>query len=62
MSSFRGKVVLVNFWTTTCAICLREMPKIAETHERYRARIGDHCRGHVLRPAGLGKDSESAIE
>jgi thiol-disulfide isomerase/thioredoxin len=38
LSSLRGKVVLVNFWATTCAICLREMPKIAETHEKYRAR------------------------
>jgi thiol-disulfide isomerase/thioredoxin len=38
LSSLRGKVVLVNFWATTCAVCLREMPKIAETHEKYRAR------------------------
>lgn len=38
LSSLRGKVVLVNFWATTCAICLREMPRIAETHEKYRAR------------------------
>jgi thiol-disulfide isomerase/thioredoxin len=38
LSTLRGKVVLVNFWATTCAICLREMPKIAETHEKYRAR------------------------
>ena len=38
LRSLRGKVVFVNFWATTCAICLREMPKIAETHEKYRAR------------------------
>ena len=38
LSSLRGKVVLVNFWATTCTICLREMPKIAEIHEKYRAR------------------------
>lgn len=38
LSSLRGKVVLVSFWATTCAVCLREMPRIAETHEKYRAR------------------------
>lgn len=38
-SSFRGKVVILNFWTKTCRPCLEEMPSLAElgqvvkTHE-----------------------------
>ncbi len=33
-----GKVVLVNFWSTSCAVCLKEMPRLAELHRRYEAR------------------------
>lgn len=38
LSSLKGKVVLVNFWATTCAVCMREMPKIVENHEKFQAR------------------------
>lgn len=30
LSSFRGKTVVLNFWTTTCQPCLEEMPSLAE--------------------------------
>jgi peroxiredoxin len=34
----RGKVVLVNFWATDCTTCVKEMPDIVATHEKYKAR------------------------
>ena len=34
----RGKVVLVNFWATSCTTCVHEMPQIVSTHQKYRAR------------------------
>lgn len=34
----RGKVVLVNFWATDCVICVREMPQITATYQKYRAQ------------------------
>ena len=34
----KGKVVLVNFWATDCAICIKEMPDMVRTYERYRDR------------------------
>lgn len=37
-ADLRGRVVLVNFWATTCAVCVREMPQIVATHEAFRAR------------------------
>jgi peroxiredoxin len=37
-SDLRGKVVLVNFWGTYCPDCLKEMPNIVETHNKFQAR------------------------
>ena len=34
----RGKVMLVNFWATDCTTCVKEMPNIVATHEKYKAR------------------------
>jgi peroxiredoxin len=34
----RGKVVLVNFWATTCTSCVAEMPELIATHEKFAAR------------------------
>nr|WP_199792813.1 TlpA disulfide reductase family protein [Melaminivora suipulveris] len=34
----RGKVMLVNFWATSCTTCVAEMPDIVRTYEKYRAQ------------------------
>ena len=38
LSDLRGKVVLVNFWATSCVTCVKEMPEIAATHRKFSAR------------------------
>jgi len=35
LSSYRGKVVLLNFWATWCGPCLTEMPTFAEWQKQY---------------------------
>jgi len=37
-ADFRGKVVLVNFWATTCTSCVAEMPKLVDTYDKYQGR------------------------
>jgi peroxiredoxin len=37
-ADFRGKVVLVNFWATDCATCVKEMPEITATYNKYRGQ------------------------
>ncbi len=35
MEQLRGKVVLVNFWATSCSGCIKEMPQLVSTHHKY---------------------------
>ena len=37
-ASLRGKVVLVNFWATDCVTCVKEMPEIISTYNKYHGR------------------------
>src|SRR3982750_3342296 len=37
-SQLQGKVVLINFWATTCAPCIKDMPQVVATHERFKSR------------------------
>jgi peroxiredoxin len=36
--AMRGKVLLVNFWATSCTTCVAEMPQIVATHEKFKSR------------------------
>jgi peroxiredoxin len=38
LSQFRGKTVILNFWTTTCQPCLEEMPSLADLAKIVRTR------------------------
>ncbi|CQR34741.1 Putative thioredoxin (fragment) [Thiomonas arsenitoxydans] len=33
-----AQVYLVNFWATSCATCIKEMPKMVKTYERFKGR------------------------
>ncbi|MBI5255540.1 MAG: TlpA family protein disulfide reductase [Burkholderiales bacterium] len=37
-TQLKGKVVLVNFWATSCTTCVHEMPQLVATFEKFRAR------------------------
>ena len=38
LEDLRGKVVLVNFWATSCPGCIKEMPGMVETYNQYKGR------------------------
>ncbi|WP_394824139.1 TlpA family protein disulfide reductase [Pendulispora albinea] len=38
LSSYRGKVVVLNFWTKTCGPCLEELPSLADLSRILRDR------------------------
>lgn len=37
-ADLKGKVTLVNFWATTCVSCVKEMPMLVETHQKFKDR------------------------
>ncbi len=56
LSEFQGKVVLVDFWSTTCNPCLEEMPHLVEIYEKFKAK------GFViLAVAGDGPETRSNV-
>lgn len=38
LASLKGKVVIVNFWATSCPGCIAEMPDLIRTHQTYAPR------------------------
>ena len=36
LEGLRGKVVLVNFWATSCPGCIKEMPGMIEAYKQYK--------------------------
>jgi thiol-disulfide isomerase/thioredoxin len=52
LQSFRGKVVLLNFWATWCAPCQVEMPVFAAWQRQYGPR--------GLQVIGISMDDDSA--
>lgn len=38
MTDLKGKVVLVNFWSTDCGVCVKEMPSLVNTYNAYKGK------------------------
>ena len=35
-ADYQGQVMLVNFWATSCTTCVKEMPEIADTYNKFK--------------------------
>lgn len=50
LADLQGKVVLVNFWATSCVTCVSEMPKMVETYQKY------HTQGYEMIAVAMSYD------
>jgi glutathione peroxidase-family protein len=53
VKDLRGKIVLVNFWGTTCGPCLREFPQMKKLYEKYKPK------GYEMIAYSCGDDMET---
>jgi peroxiredoxin len=56
LDSYRGEVVVLNFWATWCAPCRIEMPSFEKLYRRYRSK------GVTILAITLDKNSENKIK
>jgi peroxiredoxin len=38
LGDLKGKVLVINFWATSCSTCVKEMPEIVATHQKFHAQ------------------------
>jgi peroxiredoxin len=39
LADYRGKPLVVNFWSSLCSLCIKEMPAIERVHQRYGDKV-----------------------
>lgn len=37
-ADLKGQVAIVNFWATTCTVCVKEMPEMVKTYQDYQGK------------------------
>jgi thiol-disulfide isomerase/thioredoxin len=55
-NSYRGKVVLVDFWATDCEDCMREMPNLVRHYRMYRDK------GFAVLGVNLNRDATEVMK
>ena len=61
LASYRGQVVLLNFWATWCPPCIREMPAMERVHRQLRERGFTVLAVNVDRVPGVGEEATANI-
>lgn len=54
-ADLRGKVVLVNFWATSCSTCVHEMPMLVRTQKEFGSR------GYVTVAVAMSYDNPNYV-
>lgn len=55
LSELKGRMVLVNFWATSCPGCIAEMPRLIDSYRQYQAK------GFEIVAVAMSYDSPSHV-
>lgn len=59
LSSLKGKVVLIDFWGTWCAPCVKEQPELAKLYKKYKN--ANFTKGKGFEIYGVSLDSKKQM-
>lgn len=54
LSSYRGKIIILNFWATWCGPCKKEIPDLVSIYNKYKSQ--------GVEVLGISLDSELSVE
>ncbi|HWC88689.1 MAG TPA: TlpA disulfide reductase family protein [Pirellulales bacterium] len=60
VASHRGKIVVMDAWSTQCAPCMQEFPKLVALHHKYLEQVA--CISLSMDYEGLGKPGDQRIK
>jgi peroxiredoxin len=58
LSSLKGKMVLIDFWATWCAPCVKEQPELSKLYNKFKN--SDFSKGKGFEIFGVSLDSKKA--
>jgi peroxiredoxin len=58
LSSLKGKMVLIDFWATWCAPCVKEQPELSKLYNKFKN--ADFSKGKGFEIFGVSMDSKKA--
>lgn len=58
LSSLKGKIVLIDFWASWCAPCLKEQPELKSLYKKFKGSVFKNANGFSIYGVSLDSKKE----